>query len=916
MSSLLYALGKLCYRRWLLVMGMWLGVLAITGAAALALGNGPKDVFRIPGAESMDAFQTLQHTFPEIAGANGQMLVLAEDGGDVTAPEHREAILAMVTDLKGVDQTVMILDPWDELLNTRDTISPDKSAAIINFQMNTSVEQILPSTQRQLEALAEEHTTEDLHFLAGGGAYGPQPPKIGISEGIGVAVALLVLAFTFGSMVAAGLPLISAGAGIGVAMAVVWIATKWLTITTTAPFLALMVGLAVGIDYSLFVLARYRDELAKGVEPEEATGRAVATAGSAVVFAGVTVMIALVGLLVTTIPFLAFMGIAAAIAVFTAVVASLTLVPAMFGLLKGRLIPKPPKVKKPKKSGKERHTLASLWVGAATKYPIVTIVVVGAGLVALALPALHLRLALPDNGTAHHGATQREVYEKIGEKFGVGYNSQIVMTGDIVQSREPFELIDEIKAEIMGLDNVCSIPIATPNPPDGDTMVIQVTPCTGATDQETFQLVDDLRALAQDLGVKYAEFQLDPQVTGMTAAAVDIAVKLQWAVLPFGILVIGLSLILLTMVFRSIAVPIKATVGYLLSVAASFGVVTAVFQDGFMAEQLNVVSVGPIVCFLPILLMGLLFGLAMDYEVFLVSRMREEYVHGNDAHAAIKTGFTASYKVVMAAALIMIAVFAAFEPHGDSVTQPIAFALAVGVFIDAFLVRMTFVPAVMALLGDKAWWMPQWLDKRLPAFDVEGEGVNHQLELTDWPYIGAHHGIHADRIKLADREGVALYGPVSFEVAPSEVTLVRGLTSTARTALALTIGGRVNLTEGKLKVANFVVPQQMLMMRSSVSVIRLNDEEDPVTAVREALNSKTKVLVVDGLDTVASAEDKDVVLAEIREHAHTSGVAALVTLSRETLEGLGVSDPSIRVLDLQTSRVTPLGAPVTEGAPA
>ncbi|HET7689260.1 MAG TPA: MMPL family transporter [Nocardioidaceae bacterium] len=916
MSSLLYALGKLCYRRWLAVFMAWLLTLVVVGLGALFLGNGPKDVFRIPGAESMDAFETLQHTFPEIAGANGQMLVIAEDGGDVTSPENRAAIEEMVKDLPEVDQTAMILSPWDELLATKDTISPDKTAAIINVQMNTSVEQITPSTQAQLEKLAEEHSTDTLTFHAGGGAYGPVPPKIGITEGIGVAVALVVLAFTFGSLIAAGLPLISAGAGIGVAMAIVWIATKWLVITTTAPFLALMVGLAVGIDYSLFVLARYRDELAKGVEPEEATGRSVATAGSAVVFAGATVMIALVGLVVTTIPFLAFMGIAAAIAVFTAVVASLTLVPATFGLLKGKLIPKAPKPKKAAKKGKpakKRVTLADIWVGTATKFPLITCLVVGAGLVFLALPAMHLRLALPDNGTAHHGATQREVYELIGEKFGVGYNSQIVMTADIVQNREPFELIDNVKAEIMKLDNVASIPIATPNPPDGDTMVIQVTPKTGATDEETFQLVDDLRALAPMLKEKY---EIDAHVTGMTAAAVDIAVKLGEAVPVFGILVILLSLVLLAMVFRSIVVPIKATIGYLLSVAASFGVVTAVFQDGFLAEELHVVSVGPIVCFLPILLMGLLFGLAMDYEVFLVSRMREEYVHGNDAQAAIKQGFTASYKVVMAAAVIMIAVFAAFEPHGDSVTQPIAFGLAVGVFIDAFLVRMTLVPAVMALLGDKAWWMPKWLDKRLPAFDVEGEGVNHQLELADWPYAGAHHGVHADRIKLADRDGNALYGPVSFEIAPGEVTLVRGLSNTARTALALTVAGRVHLTDGKLKVAGYVVPQQMIMMRPAVSLIRLTDEEEPLGAVAGAVNGRTKVLVVDGLDKVASVEDRDVLLAEIRELAHNKDVAALVTLSRETLEGLGVTDPAIRVLDLQTSRVSPLGAPVTEGAPA
>ncbi len=912
MSSLLYALGKLCYRRWRVVIALWVTALLVVGGSGYLLGNGPKDEFRIPGAESMEAFDTLKHTFPEIAGANGQMLVIAEQG-KVTDPENRAKILEVTKELGDVDQTVMILSPWDTLLKTQDTITQDEKAALINVQMSVSVEQIKPSTQAALEKLAEESSTDELTFHAGGGAYGPVPPKIGPNEAIGVLVALLVLALTFGSMVAAGLPLLSAGAGIGIAMGVVWFATKWLVITTTAPFLALMVGLAVGIDYSLFVLARHRDELAKGVDPEESTGRAVATAGSAVVFAGATVMIALVGLAVTGIPFLALMGLAAAIAVLTAVLASLTLIPATFGLLKHRLVPRAKKERKPKKSGRTRKTIGERWVRAATRVPLMTVVVITAGLLALTIPALNMRVALPDNGTAHHGTTQREVYETVGEEWGSGYNGQIVLTASIVQNREPFELIESVKKDILRLDNIRSIPIATPNPPDGDTMIIQIVSKTGPNDPQTVQLVHDLRDLSKDLAKKY---DINPQVTGMTAASVDIAEQLRAAVIPFGILVMGLSLVLLAIVFRSIAVPVKATLGYLLSVGASFGVVTLVFQEGFLADQLNVVSVGPIVCFLPILLMGLLFGLAMDYEVFLVSRMREEYVHGHDAQTSIRSGFAASAKVVIAAALIMVAVFAAFEPHGDSVTQPIAFALAVGVFIDAFVVRMTLVPATMALLGDKAWWMPKWLDKRLPVFDVEGEGVNHQLELAEWPHADAHAGIHADRIRLLAKDGSALYGPVSFEVAPGEVTLVRGLSHTARTALALTVSGRVHLTEGKLKVAGQVVPQQMILLRPSVSVVRLAEERDPIAAVREALTDRTKVLVVDGLDAVSSTQDRDVLVAEIREHAHTSGVAALATLSREALASLGVHDPAIRVLDLQTSRVTPLGSPVTEGAPA
>ena len=912
MSSLLYSLGKLCYRRWGLVMAVWLVVLVCVGGAAASLGRGTSDVFRIPGAESFQAFDRLGQVFPEVSGANGQMLVVANDGGDVTSPEIRSEIRTMVRDLKDVSQVAEVLGPFNDLVD--ETVNQERDAAVIQVQMVVGPDEITPETKDELIDLAERSSSDAVTFHPGGGAFAPVPPEIGLTEGIGLLVALLVLTMTFGSLLAAGLPLTSALVGIGVTMAAIWTSTQWLTVTSTAPFLALMIGLAVGIDYGLFVLARHRDQLADGVSPEESTGRAVATAGSAVVFAGLTVMIALAGLSVTGISFLTLMGLASAVAVLVAVLIALTLVPAVFGLLKGKLTPRRKRMRKSDKkkaTAEPRKTMSQRWVRMVTRFPVVTVVVVGTGLVALAIPALGLRLALPDNGTAKEGLPQRTTYDLVSEKFGVGYNGPLVVTADIVQSTDPLGLVADVKQDLLMVPGVQSVPLATPNR-TADTMMIQVVPETGPNDVRTEDLIKRLRDLRPEMKQKY---DIDIAVTGLTAAAVDVSERLRAALVPFALLVMGLSLLLLAMVFRSIAVPIKATLGYLLSVAASFGLVVLVYQDGFLEHQLHTVAVGPIVCFLPILLMGLLFGLAMDYEVFLVSRMREEYVHGIDAHQAIRRGFTSSAKVVTAAALIMISVFAAFVPHGDASTQPIAFALAVGVFIDAFLVRMTLVPAVMALLGDRAWWLPKWLDRRLPAFDVEGEGVSRQLHLTEWPAPDAHLGIHAELVSLVDGDDNVL-NPVSFDVAPGEVLLVRGEDHRARAALGLAIAGRTKTTGGILKVAGYLAPEQAMMLRPSVSLVRLTVEDDPSVAVREAIGPRTRVLVVDGLDSLATTYSRDQVLAEVVEHARVADVAAVVMVSQEALDSLGPIDPSTRILNLFNARITRLGEPVTEGVRA
>lgn len=900
MSSLLYALGKFAYRRWPLVLACWFAALAVCGAGAGLLGNGPKDLYRIPSLESFAAIDRLSQTFPEVSGANGQILVLAEDG-KVSSPENRARIAQAIEEYEKVPHVDTVLSPWDELVDG--SVSKDQSAAIIQLQMDGTVDELTPETQQELIDVADELTGDGLTFHSGGGTYGPVPPKPGISEVIGLIVAFFVLAFTFRSLVSAGLPLLTALVGVGVGIAVVWLITAWVTIASTGPLLALMIGLAVGIDYALFVLARHRDQLAAGLDPEESTGRALATAGSAVVFAGVTVIIALLGLAVTGVPFLTLMGVCGAIAVAAGVVAALTLVPALFGLLKHRVAPKPAK---PRRSGKPRtprRSIGELWVAMVTRFAVPTVVIATGGLLLLAAPAVDLRLALPDNGTAREGLSQRETYDLISEEFGIGYNGPLIVTADIVQSLDPVKLVADIKRDIAAVDGVDLIAIATPNP-DADTMAIQVIPETGPTSVETAELLERLRGMRGHFKEKY---DVDIQVTGMTAAANDISTQLTKAMLPFGALVMGMSLILLAMVFRSILVPIKATLGYLLSVGASFGAVVLVYQDGLFEHQLHTVSVGPVICFLPILLMGVLFGLAMDYEVFLVSRMREYFVHGASAQDAVRQGFVSSVKVVTAAALIMIAVFAAFVPHGDAIVQPIAFGLAVGVFIDAFVVRMTIVPAVMHLLGNAAWWLPASLDRRLPAFDVEGEGVHRQLELADWPTPDAHPGIHAEGVVIDDD----VLPRVDVDVAPGELLVVAGGSARARTALSLALTAHMRTSSGRLKVAGFVLPEESLLARSSVSLIRLSDEDDPVAAIR-ATDPERRVLVIDDLGAISSTYTREEVLVAARDLAIETETAVVLTTSYDALSTVAHLHQAIPIRDLTTGLAVGL-EPTPEG---
>jgi RND superfamily putative drug exporter len=831
LSSFLYRLGRTAVRARGLVLAIWLFALLAMGTLASTFNQGTDDTFAIPGSESQDALDYLGRVFPEVSGALAQLVLVVPEGQRVDTAQTEAAVSAAVERVKGVSQVATVADP---------AVSADKRATLVAVPLTVDLAQVTPATKSDLSAIAADLAAtvgDGAQVYTGGDAFSNRVPKLSPTEGTGLVIALLVLLLTFRSIVAAVMPLLTAVLGVGIAIGAIYLGTLVTPISSTAPMLAVMLGLAVGIDYALFLLSRHRDQLAEGLDVEESIARATATAGSAVIFAGLTVVIALLGLAVAGIPFLTTMGVAAAVAVGLAVAIAVTLVPALLSFAGGSLRPRT-------KKRARRPRIAQRWVRAVTRAPLVTVLVVVAGLAVCALPAAGLRLALPDNGTEAEGSQARTAYDVVADHFGPGYNGPLIVTADIITSTDPVGLVDKIAAELRAIPGVASVPLATPNP-KGDTGIIQVVPASAPDSPETEELVTALRGKEKHFLDAYGT---RTAVTGITAVGIDVSAKLGGALLPFGVLVVGLSLILLAMVFRSVWVPIKATAGYLLSVGAAFGATWWVFGQGHLAELLDVTHTGSVISFLPIILMGVLFGLAMDYEVFLVSRIREHYVHHGDPAQAIESGFISASRVVVAAAVIMFAVFAAFVPEGSATIKPIAFSLAVGVFIDAFLVRMTLVPAVLALLGHRAWGLPPKLDRALPVFDAEGDALVHELRLADWP--GTDEAISARDLRLHDDRGRPVYADVGIRLPHGAVLVLHGPGPTGKTALLMTLAGRVTAHKGDLKVLGRVLPQHAHALRRSVAVARCHEDPDPSTVVNAALDDGVDLVLLDDVDLV------------------------------------------------------------------
>jgi RND superfamily putative drug exporter len=728
MATLLARLGRASFRHRGLVSIAWLALLGAVVALLVTVGGSFDDRFTIPGSESQDALDQLDAASPGAAGVGAQIVFVAPEGATVADPAVAGAIEQVLAAAERSPQVETVVSPF-----VSSAVSPDQRAALATVTFDVPREDLDPSSLDALQATTAAAQDAGLEVAVGGNAFGTTGVTVGATEFIGVAVAVLVLVLTFGSLLAAGMNLLTALVGIGVGMGGLLLVSNLVTLSSSAPTLALMIGLAVGIDYTLFILSRHRTQLATGMDPEESAARATGTAGSAVVFAGLTVVIALSGLAVVGIPFLTVMGVGAAGTVLVAVLVALTLLPALLGFAGGRLAPKPGSRAARRELADAQETtgaggsMGARWTRLVTRRPLLTVLAVLSGLVVLAIPAPQLQLALPDNSTAAPESPQRQAYDLISENFGPGLNGPLVVLAENLDPATAEQAVQRIAVAIGGM------PTETPGQFEGGlddvayampsvlgnatTAIVTVIPESGPQEEATNALVAELRDLAPELE---ADTGADLAVTGQTAVAIDVSDRLADALLPFALVVVGLALVLLLLVFRSILVPIKAAVGFLLSVGASFGAVVAVFQWGWLADLFGVPATGPVISFLPVILMAVLFGLAMDYEVFLVSRMREEYVHGAEPREAVVTGARHAARVVVAAALIMFSVFASFVTIEDVIVKAIALGLAVGILVDAFLVRMTLVPAVLALLGRSAWWLPRWLDRILPDLDVEG----------------------------------------------------------------------------------------------------------------------------------------------------------------------------------------------------
>jgi RND superfamily putative drug exporter len=715
-ATLLHRLATLAFRHKRAFLAGWQLIMFVVVGGYAVLGSDIDSEFTIPGSSSQNALDELQKTLPPAAGTSAQIVFESPPGAKITDPKYHTAVEATLAQAKTAPQVAAVIDPY-----TAKAISPDGRTALAQVQYTVTRPHL---DSDSLPALADAtHPAEQAGLTAhvGGSAYGSVAAKPGPSTALGILIAFAILAVTFGSLLTAGLPLLSALSGVLVGAIGVYLASNVATVSSTAPSLALMIGLAVGIDYSVFILSRYRSELAEGKPPLEAVGVAAATAGSAVVFAGTTVVIALAGLTVVGIPFLTVMGLSAAATVAIAVLVAITLLPAIIGFAGLRLTPN----RNSRTYRRERPgagaVLGERWAAFVTRHPARTITTVVAGLLVLAAPALSLQLALADNSSAPTGSTQRQAYDLVSTEFGPGFNGPLTLLVQAQPGTDPKHAAAAVAATVTTLPDVLTTTAAQLGN-DGRTAVVSVIPRSGPHDSATTHLVNTIRAQAPAMAHADAA---DVSVTGPTAVGIDVSDRLSSSLLPFAALVVGLSLILLLIVFRSIVVPIKAAAGFLLSIGASLGAVVAAFQWGWAHKLIGASTTGPVISFLPIILIAVLFGLAMDYEVFMVSRIREAYLQTHDPTRAVTQGGRKAFRIVTAAALIMFSVFASFIKTPDATLKTIAFGLGIGVLIDAFLIRMTLVPAVLALLGHKSWRLPRMLDRLLPNLDIEGE-ASHQ----------------------------------------------------------------------------------------------------------------------------------------------------------------------------------------------
>lgn len=779
MTNGLRRLGELMFKLKWWVVGFWVLVMIVLGLVVANVGFNTSSDISIPGTLAQKTLDEFNEQFPDTGAQSARVVIQAPEGKKIT--DYREQIQSLSTSIATVDGVTQSLTPYD----VPSAISKDGTIGFITVQMKSAegVNYVSAETVTAVREKMEAARSETgLTIEAGGDLVRQELGEIiGVGEIAGLVLALVVLVITLGSLIAAGMPLVTAVIAVGVSMLGLFSLSTVIEVSNTVPALAVMLGLAVGIDYSLFIINRYRTYVLDGYDMQTAIQKALSTAGNAVIFAALTVVIALSALAVVQIPFMTTMGLAAAATVAIAALIAITLIPALIGILKMRLFSR--RARKAALAQQEKGVIhhedvnrRTIWYRFGefiTKHRAVTFIISLALIAVLAWPVTSLRLGLPTDEVAAPQTSQRKAYDLLAKGFGAGYNAPMILlvenvpaataedkaaaTQQVMQAVQaqaaataaqngitveqlqgsltpaqqlqaqqtiqaqieqfvPLYPLQQIAQKVGDVEGVASAQAALITK-DGTKGAIQVTPKTGPSDQATIDLVARLRDQSVQSTIVSGDTRIEG-VTGSTALQIDINKKLADALPVYLAVVVGLSFIILMIAFRSILIPLKATLGFLLSVMAMFGAMVAVFQWGWLGIT---DAPAPIVSFIPIIAIGILFGLAMDYEFFLVSGMQEAFHYTKNAKRAVVDGFAIGSRVVVAAGLIMVSVFAGFITNHDATIQSVGFALSIGVLVDAFIVRMIIVPIVMSVLGKSAWWIPKWLDKILPKISIEGD---------------------------------------------------------------------------------------------------------------------------------------------------------------------------------------------------
>lgn len=724
MSSYLHRLGRWAFRRRRYVVSFWVFVLLAIVALSVAGGGKTVNDFSIPGTPSAQGIDLLKERLPAAAGAQSQAVFAVTGTAKLTDPAVQAGIEASLEQMRHSPQVAAVVDPYQTK-----TIAPGGQVGYAAVQYGVGLADIQGSALDALSSAADPARAAGVQVEFGGQVYpGFDQAVSEVPEIIGIVVAFLILLVAFGALVAAGLPILTAIVGVVIALMGVSALAAVTEVQSATTSLAVMLSLACGIDYALFILTRHRTNVLQGMAIEDSVALAVGTSGGAVVFAGLTVVIALCGLSVVGIPFLTIMGLTAAVAVLLAVLLSLTLLPALLGFAGhkvAKFVTSPVPGREPEQIARTAaeepgKTAGARWARFVVRFRVPLVIVGVVGMLVLAIPTLSMQLGLPTGDSRPTSNTAYKAFHLIEDGFGPGFNGPLTVIADTSGARGP-QAVGQVVDALGREAGVTTVAIAAP--PQNSTALITVIPKTGPTDPQTTELVKQIRT---DAGAIQQQTGIQVLVVGQTATNIDATDKLSAALPVFLAIVIGLAFILLTIAFRTIVVPLKSIIGFLLSVGVAFGAQVAVFQWGW-ARQIFGITPTDTLSFLPIILLAIIFGLSSDYEVFVVSRIKEQFAKTGDGVVSVERGLGLSVRVISAAALIMFSVFLAFTFTPDPVVKAIGFSLAVGVLVDAFIVRMTIVPAVMAILKGRVWYHPRWFARVVPDLDIEGEKLEREL---------------------------------------------------------------------------------------------------------------------------------------------------------------------------------------------